>query len=522
MNFKKILLASMLMPFSAIYAQEIARGMVYEDVNKNGKHDKKERGIANVQISNGIDVVTTNAKGMYEIAVTNDSPVFVIKPSGFSIPLDEFNLPKFFYLHKENGSPALKYGGVKPTGKLPKRIDFGLYSSVENDKFTAFAFGDPQAYTQQEIQYFINGIVKDVNKDEAVFGISLGDLVGDDLVLHAPYKKAIQQIGLPWYNVMGNHDMDYDATIDEYSDESYEASFGPNNYSFNYGKVHFIVLDNILYPDPRDGKSYWGGLREDQLKFVENDLKYVPKDHLIVLSFHIPLVDNNTEWFRVEDRERLFDLLKDYPNTLSLSAHTHIQQQIFYGKEQGWKQEKAHHEYNVGTTSGDWYSGVINEQGVPSSTMRDGTPKGYALLRFDGNQYKVDYKVAGKSMDFQMNVFAPKVADYTNPKNKHFVYTNFFMGQKGDEVMYKIDNGDWKKMNYVDEVDPKYMTEYYQWDLSETGVKERRPSQAMNSSHLWRFRIPNTLSNGTHKVEVKATDMYGKTVFGSTTFKVVK
>ena len=108
---------------------------------------------------------------------------------------------------------------------------------------------------------------------------------------------------------------------------------------------------------------------------------------MVVLSFHIPLEDNEGEWFRVADRERLFELLKDHPHTLSLSAHTHIQQQIFYGTDKGWQQHTPHHEYNVGTTSGDWYSGEINEQGVPSSTMRDGTPKGYAMLHFNGNEY---------------------------------------------------------------------------------------------------------------------------------------
>src|SRR5690606_746109 len=137
-----------------------------------------------------------------------------------------------------------------------------------------------------------NGIIKDVDRSKAVFGISLGDLVGDDLSLHPPYKDAIKQIGHPWYNVMGNHDMNYDAKIDEHPDETYEKPFGPNNFSFNYGKVHFIILDNILYPDPRDGKGYWAGFRSDQLKFVENNLKHVPKDHLIVLAFHIPLEDN--------------------------------------------------------------------------------------------------------------------------------------------------------------------------------------------------------------------------------------
>ena len=332
---------------SVAHAQEKVKGIVYKDVNNNGKKDKKEKGIANVLVSNGVDVVPTDKNGTYELNITNDSPIFVIKPAGYQFHLDHYNLPKFYYLHKPQGSPQSKYQGVQPSGKLPKSLDFALVPAKESSQFTAFTFGDPQAYTKEEVQYFIKGVVNEIDNSKAVFGISLGDLVGDDLSLHPDYKDAIKQIGLPWYNVMGNHDMNYDAKTDEDSDETYESNFGPNNFSFNYGKVHFIILDNILYPDPRDGKSYWGGLRDDQLKFVENDLKFVPKDHLVVLSFHIPLEDNNNEWFRTTDRERLFDLLKEFPNTLSLSAHTHIQQQIFYGKDKGWKQEKPHHEYNV-------------------------------------------------------------------------------------------------------------------------------------------------------------------------------
>ena len=78
---------------------------------------------------------------------------------------------------------------------------------------------------KEEVQYFINGIIKDVDQNKAVFGISLGDLVGDDLSLHPYYKDAVKQIGLPWYNVMGNHDMNYDAKTDEHSDETYELNF---------------------------------------------------------------------------------------------------------------------------------------------------------------------------------------------------------------------------------------------------------------------------------------------------------
>jgi hypothetical protein len=65
------------------------------------------------------------------------------------------------------------------------------------------------------------------DKTIAKFGISLGDLVGDDLSLQPKYKSVISTMGLPWYNVMGNHDMNYDAKEDSLSDESFEQTFGP-------------------------------------------------------------------------------------------------------------------------------------------------------------------------------------------------------------------------------------------------------------------------------------------------------
>ena len=54
---------------------------------------------------------------------------------------------------------------------------------------------------------------------------------------------------------MGNHNMNLDATSDILSVETFEMNFGSVNYAFNYGNAHFIILDNILYPDPRDEKG---------------------------------------------------------------------------------------------------------------------------------------------------------------------------------------------------------------------------------------------------------------------------
>lgn len=507
---------------TTLLAQSTVTGYVYHDADKNNKRGRHERGISGISVSNGVQVTRTDTKGRYELPVGSDNIIFVIKPAGYSVPVDENNLPQFYYIHKPNGSPKLKYGGVSPTGPLPKSVDFPLIQQQEPLNFSALIFGDPQAYNEEQIGYFAKGIIAELEGGKnAVFGLSLGDLVGDRLTLHNPYLKAAAKVGIPWYNLMGNHDMDYDAEADSLADETFEASFGPANYAFNYGNAHFIILDNILYPDPRDGKGYWGGFRKDQLDFVENNLKYVEKDKLIILAFHIPLFHENERSFRNADRQRLFNLLKDYPHTLSMSAHTHLQRQNFYGPEDGWRQDKPHHEYNAGTTSGDWYSGELNEQGVPISTMRDGTPKGYAFLNVKGNQYTIDYKAAGQPADEQIRLFHPKVTAQGR-RTSAGIFANFFMGHKDDVVEYRVGGGKWQPMNFVEIPDPGFMWSLYRWDMSDELMPGRRPSNAVNSTHLWQGSIPANLPPGEHRIEVRATDMFGRTFTQHSTFKLIK
>ncbi|MDF2157407.1 calcineurin-like phosphoesterase family protein [Algoriphagus sp. CAU 1675] len=515
MKMKKLyMLGGVLMIIGApLFAQDLAKGQVFVDENTNGKKERKEVGVSGVSVSNGIDLVQTDEKGFYEIPLSEGQLLFVVKPSGYAMPLNELNQPKYYYIHKPQGSPELKYKGSDPTGPLPKSINFPLYKQEEGEEFTALIFGDPQPYTLEEVGFFEKGIVDEVEGIENVaFGLSLGDLVGDDLELFKPYAKAVAKVGLPWYNVMGNHDQNYDVTSDELADETFEAHFGPSTYSYNVGKVHFIILDDILWPDPRDNQSYWGGMRPDQLQFVKNDLQFVPKDHLIVLAMHIPLSEEGDS-FRDEDRQFLFDVLKDYPYTLSLSAHTHLQKQDFFFQKDGWAQSTPHHHYNVGTTSGDWYKGVLNVKGVPVSTMRDGTPKGYALIDFDGNSYKVRYQVAGKSSDYQMEIFAPKVLEFGKGTSAG-IFVNFFMGSQGDEVMVKIGEGEWRKMTQVEDYDPAYLVDLFSWDTSEELLNGRRPSNPQASKHLWRIGIPANLPEGEHVIKIKATDRFGQMHFG--------
>ncbi len=133
---------------------------------------------------------------------------------------------------------------------------------------------------------------------------------------------------------------------------------------------------------------------------------------------------------------------------------------------------------------------------MPQADMRDGTPRGYAYLKVKGNEYSIDYKVAGESEDYQISLFVPKVMKQ-GLYSKAGVYANFFMGSKSDEVLCRIDDGDWKPMHYVEDYDPNYANMVYDWDLSDTLIEGRRPSNPIDSKHLWYGRLPTEAGCGT-------------------------
>lgn len=503
-----------------LFAQQRAAGYVYLDENNNGKKDKGEKGLSDIGVSNGREVVTTDGNGCYQLLVGNDDIIFVIKPTGYQVRLNDFNQPQYYYIHKPKGSPQMKYKGVAPTGPLPKSIDFALVPHPESDQFRMLVLGDPQVLDERELAYFDKGVVAEIaGSKNAMLGITMGDMVQENLDLTKDYIRTIAKVGIPWYNVLGNHDMNQDVP-DSLHAETFSSNFGPATYSFNYGKVHFIVLDDNLHPDPRGRKGLWAGYRQKQLDFVENDLKYVKKDQLIVLANHIQMNIVNENSFRKEDKLALFSKLRGFQHVLALSAHTHNNQQFFHGEQEGWRNPKPLHEINVGATCGNWYSGRVNEDGIIRSVMSDGTPSGYIYLNIDGNQYSADYKVAGKPADYQIGLHHRKILSTIWWDNRGFVYANFFMGAKDSKVECRVDNGAWKPMQHILEPDPAYLAELLHWDETEKMFKGRRPTEPANCTHLWRIHLPGDIGVGGHQIEVRATDMYGKTHVQKSTYRI--
>lgn len=482
----------------------IAKGIVYHDVDGNGKFNSGDKPLPKIRVSNGRQIVQTEADGSYNLPVGDDTILFVIKPRGWRTPISKDKLPRFYYIHKPNGSPELKYPGVAPTGPLPASVDFPLYPQEEPQKFRAVLFGDPQPRDQKEIDYIKHDVVEELIGTDASFGVTLGDIMFDNLSLFGSINSSIALIGIPWYNVIGNHDINYDAQHDKHSDETFERVYGPAYYSFDYGTVHFLVLDDIewYFPEPGGKGRYRGGLGKEQMDFIRNDLALIPDDQLVVLMMHIPVIG-------IENRSELFRLIEKRPFCMSISGHTHHHEHRFVKKEDGWEGPEPHHHVINVTVSGSWWSGEPDERGIPHTMMADGAPNGYSIISFDGAKYHLDYKVAGRSANYQMRIHAPEVITLSETE-KAEIYVNFFNGSERSKLEMRLGNdGDWTVMERVVIDDPAYKI-VVDREAGLTDKKSRNLPKPKPSPHLWRSTLPKSSQPGTQLLNVRATDMNGR------------
>jgi hypothetical protein len=488
----------------AIAAEAIAQGTVYHDSNGNRRFDAGEMPLPQVRVSNGREIVVTDAQGRYALPVSDDCTLFVIKPAGWRTPLNEQRLPQFYYAHKPNGSPDLKYGGVPPTGPLPDAIDFPLYPQAEPAQFKAILFGDPQPRDQKEVDYIAHDVIEELIGTDASFGVTLGDIAFDDLRMLEAQARAIALLGIPWYNVIGNHDINYDAQNDRHSDETFERVFGPPYYSFDYGTVHFVVLDDIEWLVDTPGKKgrYRGGFGAEQLEFVRNDLGQIPENQLVVLMMHIPLTD-------VHDRQPLYRLIERRPFCISISGHTHYHAHHFVTREDGWRGAEPHHHIINVTVSGSWWSGAPDERGIPHTMMACGAPNGYSFITFDGHEYKLDFKAAGRSADYQMNISAPDVVS-VEAAAQTSVFANVFNGSERSQVEMQIDTSpEWITMRRTVAVDPVFQR-MFDLEKSLQTTAWRAMTRPVPSQHLWQANLPADLEPGSHLIRVRSIDMQGR------------
>ncbi|MBV8616991.1 MAG: calcineurin-like phosphoesterase family protein, partial [Acetobacteraceae bacterium] len=494
------------------------------------------RGVPGVMVSNGRDVVKTDAEGRWSLPVQAGDALFVIKPTGFATPLDPaMRLPRFSYLHDPEGTPAsldLRFAGVAPTGTLPDSIDFPLRRQPEAASFKALLFTDPQPESLAEVGYIRDDVVAQTAGIDAAFGITHGDVMFDDLSFYDRYNRIVGAVGLPWYNCSGNHDMNLEVPDNTHSRETFKRVFGARHYAFQYGGTTFILLDNVEYlgtdpAKPNGYGKYQGRFGPRQLAFVRNVLANVPQESLVVVCHHIPLkTQQGTEPNTANTDTRDFlEAISTHPNTVSFSGHTHTNEHWYFGADDGFA-GGTHHHHVLAAVSGSWWSGPFDERGIPVALESDGSPNGFHILEVDGARYTTTLVPARDPARPQMRIMLDSQIHQANPEvMKEYragalltgpiarsaaastrVVVNLFDGGPRSSVSMTVGpDGAAAPMRRVTRRDP-FVDEVY---ARNADTKKPWVSSAA-STHVWQAALPAGLQAGAHRITVRATDEYGR------------
>jgi 3',5'-cyclic AMP phosphodiesterase CpdA len=132
-------------------------------------------------------------------------------------------------------------------------------------------------------------------------------------------ERIISQARLDVHYVPGEHDV-IDEGVKLYGERYGRGTKGAGWYSFDAAGVHFVGLVNVV--DLKAGGL--GNLGNDQLAWLEDDLKARSASTPIVVFAHIPLWVVYPQWgWGTDDGERVLGLLKRFGSVTVLNGHIH-------------------------------------------------------------------------------------------------------------------------------------------------------------------------------------------------------
>ena len=326
---------------------------------------------------------------------------------------------------------------------------------------------------------------------------------------------------------MGNHDNDYEQFGDFDKEIAYCRFLTPTFYSYNIGKFHFIVMDNIDYNDVGAGMSlrslYEEDITADQMDWLEKDLSYVSKDTPIIFSTHAPLFRPNEQkgWVmgmngaNSEGEANTAELVKAFKGYTVhfFTGHTH--KTFVYDQ----LEEQQFMEHNAGSICGSWWwSGYLTPY---INLSQDGAPGGYTILKIDGKDLEWTYKSTGYPDSYQFRSYdmneVKKVVTMETGFNKEGFYPYVKQVDEHGEniVLLNIWNHDpqWK-VSVTENGRELEVGEVYDYDpLHIIAMTAKRFATSDNPDFLtnwWPHFFSVQASSPSTTLEITVTDRFGK------------
>lgn len=363
--------------------------------------------LKNVVVSDGEEVTVTNEAGIYQLkSAKKQGYLFISIPSGYEVSSNGV-LPQFFYK-------------LKATPDVVERVDFKLTKVNNQDSYKLFMLGDMHLANRtsdaKQFKEFTTDLTNymDQHKGEKMYAIALGDMTWDlywysNSYAFPQYLNDInsQLKNLQLFHVMGNHDNDFYGTSDFTAEIKYRDQIAPTYYSFNIGKIHYVVMDNIDCSD-YDGttsRKYKKMITKEQLDWLRKDLIYVNKATPIVVAMHAQVFYPTRSGFKYDhdviNTEQLFDALEGY-KVHFVTGHTHMSFNVT-PDDAIVTNNRTFYEHNSGSVCASWWWSGHLTAGVHISP--DGTPGGYGIWDVSGTDIKRKYKATGWPEEYQFRSY---------------------------------------------------------------------------------------------------------------------
>jgi len=132
-------------------------------------------------------------------------------------------------------------------------------------------------------------------------------------------QQVLSELSLPVFYVPGEHDVLEDDGK-SYLERFGKGTLGSGWQSFDQNGVHFIGLVNVV--NLKAGGL--GTLGDEQLEWLERDVKRLSSSTPIVVFAHIPLWSVYPEWgWGTDDSERALSYLRRFGSVSVLNGHIH-------------------------------------------------------------------------------------------------------------------------------------------------------------------------------------------------------
>ena len=423
-------------------------------------------GVENVVVSDGAEVTVTNEKGIYQLKSAKKwGYVFISVPSGYEVPSVGV-LPQF-------------HRALKNSADVVERADFKLEKVDGQDSYKIFMLGDMHLANRTgdlgQFAEFTSDLTDYMtrHKGEKMYALTLGDMTWDlywysNSYYFPQYLNTVnsQIKNLQIFHTMGNHDNDFQTRSDYDAAVKYVDQICPTYYSFNIGKVHYVVMDDIDCSsyDGTESRNYVKSLSAEQLDWLAKDLSHVAKTTPVVVAMHAQVFYPTTSGFKIDHDQvntlRLFDILDGY-TVRFVTGHTHK----LFNVTPDAPIVDGHNfrEYNSGSVCASWWWSGNLTPGIHIGT--DGTPGGYGIWDVTGTDFQCLYKSTGWPEEYQfrsydLNNVHFSMADVplmpsdisASVKNAYMQYVNAYPQNNDNEVLINIWNwnSDWT-LSVVDE-----------------------------------------------------------------------